>query len=128
MPAPALLSDPAIVRATGMFDGRWLVVGGTLDRDLRRFSGQPSATYARVIADRFDWTAFHRFLAERFFLRSLRLFINVGVAAIVVAFEIGRRGFAAQIAVDALIVDVKFSATFSAYLFAASAIVFPVKE
>jgi hypothetical protein len=31
------------------------------------------------------------------------------MAAVVVAFEIGRRGFAAQIAVDALIVDVEFS-------------------
>jgi hypothetical protein len=62
-----------------------------------------------IISDGFDWASFHRFLAERFFLRSLRLFINVGVAAVVVAFEIGRRGFAAQIAVDTLIVDVKFS-------------------
>jgi hypothetical protein len=31
------------------------------------------------------------------------------VAAVVVAFEIGRGGLAAQIAVDALIVDVEFS-------------------
>src|SRR5437588_10537300 len=62
-----------------------------------------------VIADGFDWTSFHRFLAERLFLGSLRLFINVGVAAVVVAFEIGRGGFAAQIAVDALIVDIEFS-------------------
>ena len=31
------------------------------------------------------------------------------MAAIVVAFEIGRRGLAAQIAVDALIIDVEFA-------------------
>jgi hypothetical protein len=119
MPAPALLSDPAMVRATGMFDGRWLIVGGTLARDLRRFNVSTfqrfnDSTIQRpllrsVISDGFDWTSFHRFLAQRLFIRTFRLFINVGVAAVVVAFEIGRRGFAAQIAVDALIVDVKFS-------------------
>jgi hypothetical protein len=31
------------------------------------------------------------------------------VAAVVIAFEIGGRGFAAQIAVDALVIDVEFS-------------------
>ena len=84
-----------------MVDGRSLATSdvSTIQRPLLR----------SVIADCFDWAPFHRFLAERFFLGSLRLFINVGVAAVVVTFEIGRSGFAAQIAVDALIVDVKFS-------------------
>jgi hypothetical protein len=62
-----------------------------------------------VVADCFDRTTFHRFLAESFFLRRLGLFIDIGMAAIVVPFEIGGRSFAAQIAVDALIVDVEFA-------------------
>jgi hypothetical protein len=31
------------------------------------------------------------------------------MAAVVVAFEIGRRGLAAQVAVDALVIDVEFA-------------------
>ena len=61
-----------------------------------------------VVADGFNRAAFHRFFAHRFLLRILRLFVNVGVSAVVVPLEIGRRGFAAQIAIDALIIDVKF--------------------
>jgi hypothetical protein len=63
----------------------------------------------RIIADRFDRTAFHCFFAESFFFWRLRLFIDVGMAAVIVSFEIGRRGFAAQIAVDALIIYVEFA-------------------
>jgi hypothetical protein len=37
------------------------------------------------------------------------LLIDIGMAAIVVPFEIGGRSFAAQIAIDALIVDVEFA-------------------
>jgi hypothetical protein len=37
------------------------------------------------------------------------LFIDVRMAAVVVPLEIGRRGFAAQIAVDALIIDIEFA-------------------
>jgi len=62
-----------------------------------------------VVADRFDWATFHRFFAEALFLRRLWLFIDVGMAAVVVSLEIGGRGFAAQIAVDALIIDVEFA-------------------
>ena len=61
-----------------------------------------------VIADRFDWTAFHRLFAESFFLRILRLFVNVGMSAAVVPLEIGWRSLPTQIAVDALLIDVKF--------------------
>ena len=71
--------------------------------------------------NRFDRTAFHRFFAESFFLWRLRLFIDIGMAAVIVPFEICGRGFAAQIAVDALIIDVEVTGKFSAYLFAASA-------
>src|SRR2546430_12630747 len=62
-----------------------------------------------VVADRFDGATFHRFFAEALFLRRLWLFIDVGMAAVVVSLEIGGRGFAAQIAVDALIIDVKLA-------------------
>jgi len=62
-----------------------------------------------IIADRFDRTAFHRFFAKSFFFRRLWLFIDVGMAAVIVPLEIGGRGFTAQIAVDALIIDVKFA-------------------
>jgi hypothetical protein len=62
-----------------------------------------------VIADRFNRTAFHRFFAKRFFVGRLRLLVNVGVPAVIVPFKIGGGGLAAQIAVDALIIDVEFA-------------------
>ena len=46
-----------------------------------------------VAADRFDRATFHRFFAKRFFLGRLGLFINEGMAAVVVALEIGRARF-----------------------------------
>ena len=49
------------------------------------------------------------------------------MATVIIPLEIGRRGFAAQIAIDALIIDVEFPGTFSAYLFARSAMAFPKK-
>jgi hypothetical protein len=81
---------------------------------VRAFAARPAvAPYhlraVPVVADRFDWAAFHRFLAEAFFVWRLRLFVNVGVAAIIIPFEIRGRGFAAQIAVDTLIIDVEFA-------------------
>jgi hypothetical protein len=62
-----------------------------------------------VVAYRFDRAAFHRLFAKSFFFRRLRLFIDVGMAAVVVPFEIGGRGFTAQIAIDALIIDVELA-------------------
>ena len=62
-----------------------------------------------VVTDRFDRATFHRFLAKRFFLGRLGLLVNVGVSAVVVPLEIGGGGFAAQIAVDALFIDVEFA-------------------
>jgi hypothetical protein len=60
-----------------------------------------------VVANRFDRATFQRFFAERFLLRGLWLLVNVGMTPFVVAFEIGGCRFAAQIAVDALIIDVE---------------------
>ena len=62
-----------------------------------------------VVANRFDRATLHRFLAERFLLRGLWLLVNVGMTPVVVAFETGGGRFAAQIAVDALIIDVEFA-------------------
>src|SRR5215471_14961434 len=62
-----------------------------------------------VIADCFDRAAFHRFLAESLFLRRLWLFVDIRMAAVVIAFEIRGRGLAAQIAVDALIIYVELA-------------------
>jgi hypothetical protein len=62
-----------------------------------------------VVANRFDRATFHRFFTECFLFRGFWLFVNVGMTAVVIAFETGGCRFAAQIAVDALIVDVEFS-------------------
>src|SRR6266571_6233633 len=43
-----------------------------------------------VVTDRFDRAAFHRFFAESFFLGRFGLLVDVGVTAVVVAFEIRR--------------------------------------
>ena len=60
-----------------------------------------------VVADRFDGATFHRFLAKRFLFGRLGLLVNVGVTAVVISLEIGGRSLAAQIAVDALLIDVE---------------------
>src|SRR5205085_5718825 len=62
-----------------------------------------------VAPDRFDRATFHRLFAKIFFFGRLRLLVNERMTTVVVAFEIRRRSFAAQIAVDALLVDVEFA-------------------
>lgn len=62
-----------------------------------------------VVSDGLDRAAVHCFLAESLLLGSLGLLVNIAVAAVVIAFEICRRGLAAQIAVYALIIHEKFS-------------------
>ena len=64
---------------------------------------------AAVAADRFDRATFHSLFAETLFLGRLGLLVNERVPAVIVAFEIRGRGFAAEIAVDALFIDVEFS-------------------
>lgn len=62
------------------------------------------------ICRRFRWlrrTAFHRLFAEGHFGFVLWLFENVRMTAVVVAGKISRRRFAAEIAVNALIIDIK---------------------
>jgi hypothetical protein len=62
-----------------------------------------------VVTDRFHGAAFHGFHAARGFFFILGLFEEVGITAVIVAGEIVRSRFAAEIAVDALIVHVKFA-------------------
>ena len=62
-----------------------------------------------VIANGFDGAAFHSFLAQCLLGRALRLFEHVGITPIVVAGEVLWGRFAAQIAVDALVIHVEFT-------------------
>jgi len=62
-----------------------------------------------VAADCLNRATFHCFLAKRLFLRGFRLLVNVGVPAIVVASEVGGRGLAAEVAIDALVIDEEFA-------------------
>src|SRR5436190_14067391 len=117
MPAPALLSEPAIVNATATFSGEPCALDDGRSAFACAFTcvcGAPGsrAYHLRAIAatpDSFDRAAFHCFLAKSFFLRRLGLFVNVRMPAVVVPFEIRRRGFAAQIAINALIIDIEFA-------------------
>src|SRR3989442_10619022 len=68
-----------------------------------------SLALVSVVADGFDRAAFLGFFALRFLFRRARLFIDKRVAAVIVAFEIVGSGFATEVAVDALVIDVKFS-------------------
>jgi hypothetical protein len=54
-------------------------------------------------------TAFHGFLAEGFLFGGFRLFVHVRMSPVVIPLKVGGSRFAAQIAVDALVIDVKRS-------------------
>jgi hypothetical protein len=97
-----ILSDLATVSATGISE----FAGPPFFQKLR---GKRREYDCAVVANRFDRASFHRFFAECFLFRGFWLFVNVGMTAVVIAFETGGCRFAAQIAVDALIVDVEFS-------------------
>jgi hypothetical protein len=60
-----------------------------------------------VATDGLDRTTFHRLFAEGFLLGRLGLLVYVGVPTVVVPFEVRRRRLAAQVTIDALVVDVK---------------------
>ena len=85
-------------------------------QDRARFESSPpenparnSLTVGAIVADGFDRTTVHGFDAESFLFLICRLGLDVGITPIVGTSEIIRRGFPAQVAVDALIVHVKFS-------------------
>jgi hypothetical protein len=62
-----------------------------------------------VVADGFDRATFHGFLAQLFLFGRTRLLIDVGIAAVIISAEIAGGGFAAEIAVDALVIDIIFA-------------------
>jgi len=62
-----------------------------------------------VAADRFDRATFHRLSAKSDFFVSHGLLLHKGVATLVIAGKKSRGGFAAKIAVDALLVREEFS-------------------
>jgi hypothetical protein len=62
-----------------------------------------------VVADGFHWAGFLGFLAAGFFVRGGRLLVNEGVTPVVIALEIVRRRFPAQVAINALVVHVVFA-------------------
>jgi phage-related holin len=62
-----------------------------------------------VVSDGFYWATLHGLLAEGFFFGRFRLFVNVAVTAIIIAFEVGWCRLAAQVAIDALIVHIELA-------------------
>jgi hypothetical protein len=95
----ATKSDPATVSATGISEFAAAI--------FQKLRAKRCEYDCAVVANRFDRATFQRCFAERFLLRGLWLLVNVGMTPVVVAFEIGGCRFAAQIAVDALIIDVE---------------------
>jgi hypothetical protein len=59
-----------------------------------------------VATNGFDRASGESFFAERTLVIRLGLLVNVGVAAVIVALEVGWRGLAAQVTVNALIIHV----------------------
>ena len=66
----------------------------------------PRGLLAAIVSDRFHGAVVEGILAEGLLVRRLRLLVNVGEACFIVADEVCRRGFATQIAIDALGIDV----------------------
>ena len=58
-----------------------------------------------VVADGLDRAAFFGLIASGFFIRRLRLLGNVGVTAVLVPLEVFGCGLAAQVAINALVVN-----------------------
>jgi len=73
------------------------------------YAPQGAQDLAAVVADGFHRAAFHGFLAKLFLIRRFGLLVDVRVAAIIVAAKVARSGFAAEIAVDTLIIDIEFA-------------------
>ena len=62
-----------------------------------------------IVADGFHRASIQGFLTQGFFLFVLRLFVEVGIATIIVPGEIVRRRFAAEVTINALGVAVVFA-------------------
>jgi len=68
-----------------------------------------SAASFPVFPDRFDRASLHCLTAKGGVLFGLRLGVNEGKSALVAPRETVRRSFAAEIAIDALLINVEFS-------------------
>jgi len=79
------------------------------EKFLRGVTWKLAGELCAIVADGFDRAAFLGFLAACLFFGCRGLFIYQRVAAVVVALEIVRRGLAAQVAVNALVVHVVFA-------------------
>src|SRR4051812_21478313 len=75
----------------------------------RKSKNEAARPLGAVIPDRLDGAAFLGLSAPGFLFLIFRLLINERIAAVIVAFEIIRSRFAAEIAINALIVHVIFS-------------------
>jgi len=62
--------------------------------------------FRAVVADGFDGAAGEGFFAEGAFFLGFRLFIQVGMATVLIAFEVRGCGLPAEVTVDALVIDV----------------------
>ncbi len=62
-----------------------------------------------VVADGLNRAAFKGFHAERDIVFGLRLLMDKGITTFVVTAEKRRRGFAAQVTIDALLIDVELT-------------------
>lgn len=62
-----------------------------------------------VVANGFDRATFLGLFTASFLVRIFRLFINIGIPAVFVALEIVRCRLAAQVAINALVIDVELS-------------------
>src|ERR1700682_4613951 len=87
---------------------RWKAHGNTIRLRVGINSVGSHSAFA-IVADGFNRTSFHGFLAKGLLLRGGRLLKHIGVAAVVAAHEISGCGFPAQVAVNALVIAVKFS-------------------
>ena len=74
------------------------------------FKSVLSVAKLTIVAYRLNWTTSHRFLAHRFFLIGLWLFVHERIIILIAAREVLRCGVATDIAIDARGVHVKRTA------------------
>ena len=70
-----------------------------------------------VVADGLDGAAFHGLGTLGYFFLGSGLLYDKGVTTFIAALKEGRSGFAAEVAVDALLVDIEFAGDVAGPLF-----------
>lgn len=79
--------------------------GATVEARLSRAADE-ARLFGAVVADGFDGAAGEGFFAESAFFLGFWLFIEVGMATVLIAFEVRGCGLPAEVTVDALVIDV----------------------